>query len=134
MRGNLMFQDLQGCHKVVILREKCFSFISQAPEIISHRDIFSMLSNPWKRFWWPTLDKDVKWFISTSHPCQTQQTHHLHLPPTIHNIPTLFQKVHINTMFMLTVPCLGPSDMVFGRKMKILLETLYSIISSAKGW
>ena len=49
------------------------------------------------------LDEDVKWFILICCPCQTHQTHHLHLPPTIPNIPTLFHKVHIDTMFMPTV-------------------------------
>jgi len=49
------------------------------------------------------LDDDVKWFVSTCHPCQTHQTHHLHLLPTIPDIPTLFQKVHIDTMLMPTV-------------------------------
>jgi|SRR5882724_425995 len=49
------------------------------------------------------LDDDVKWFVSTCHPCQTRQTGHLHLPPTIPNIPMLFWKVHIDTMLMLTV-------------------------------
>src|SRR5882724_1066982 len=49
------------------------------------------------------LDDDVKWFISTCHPCQTRQTRHLHLPPTIPDIPTVFRKVHIDTMLMPTV-------------------------------
>src|SRR5882724_2861850 len=49
------------------------------------------------------LDDDVKWFVSTCHPCQTHQTCHLHLLPTIPNIPTLFCKVHINTMLMPTI-------------------------------
>ena len=49
------------------------------------------------------LDEDVKWFVSTFHPCQTQQTCHLYLPPTIPDIPMLFCKVHIDTMLMPTV-------------------------------
>src|SRR5882724_8012817 len=49
------------------------------------------------------LDEDVKWFVSTCHPCQTWQTRHLHLPPTIPDIPMLFRKVHIDTMLMPTV-------------------------------
>src|SRR5882724_9395020 len=68
-----------------------------------HRAIFSTLSNLQERFWWPMLDEDVKWFVSTCHPCQTWQTCHLHLPPTIPNIPTLFHKVHIDTMLIPTV-------------------------------
>src|SRR5882724_9800225 len=49
------------------------------------------------------LEEDVKWFISTCHPCQTWQLCHLPLPPVILEIPSLFHKVHINTMLMLTV-------------------------------
>ena len=49
------------------------------------------------------LDDDVKWFVLTCHPCQICQKHHLHLLPTIPDIPTLFKKVHIDTMLMPTV-------------------------------
>src|SRR6266481_2794580 len=49
------------------------------------------------------LVEDVKWFISTCHPCQTWQLQHLHIPPVIPDIPSLFHKVHIDTMLMPTV-------------------------------
>jgi len=49
------------------------------------------------------LGEDVKWFVSTCHPFQTQQTHHLQLPLTIPDIPTLISKVHIDTMLIPTV-------------------------------
>src|SRR5882672_1128479 len=103
MDGVLMRRDLQGRHKVVISIDKRFSLISRAHETVGHRAIFSTLANLRERFWWPMLEEDVKWFISTCHPCQTRQTRHLHLPPTIPNIPTLFRKVHIDTMLMPTV-------------------------------
>src|SRR5882672_4824385 len=93
MDGVLMHRDLQGQHKVVILIDKCFSLISQVHETVSHRAIFSTLANLRERFWWPMLEEDVKWFVSTCHLCQTRQTRHLHLPPTIPDIPTLFLKV-----------------------------------------
>jgi len=48
MDGKLMQWDLKGCHKVVILREKCFSLISPVHEVVGHRDIFSTLSNLWE--------------------------------------------------------------------------------------
>src|SRR5882724_12200683 len=85
--------------------QKCFSLISQAHKVISHRAVFLMLSNLWERFWWPMLDKDVKWFSSTFNPCQTQQIHHPPLPPTITDIATLFCKVHINTMLTVNKFC-----------------------------
>ena len=95
-----MHWDIQGCHKVFIPREKHYSLISRAHEAVSHRAIFSTLSYLRERFWWPMLDEDVKWFVLTCHPCQTWQTRHLHLLPTIPNIPMLFHKVHIDTMLM----------------------------------
>src|SRR5882724_508692 len=49
------------------------------------------------------LEEDVKWFVSTCHPCQTRQLCHLHLPPVVPEIPSLFHKVHIDTMLMPTV-------------------------------
>src|SRR5882724_2529601 len=91
------------------------------------------------------LDEYVKWFVSTCHPCQTQKTHHLHLPPTIPNIPTLLCKVHIDTMLMPTVnkfwyliqACCVLSSWAkghpFGRKMRRHMATLYLRISSASG-
>src|SRR5882724_8909192 len=103
MDGRLMCRDIQGRHKVVIPREKHYYLISREHEAVSHRAIFSTLSYLREHFWWPMLDEDVKWFIWTCHPCQTWQTRHLHLPPTIPDIPMLFRKVHIDTMLMLTV-------------------------------
>src|SRR5882724_12517904 len=73
--------------------------IYQVHEAVGHKAISVTLSN----FWWPMLDEDVKWFISTCHPCQTRQLHHLHLPPVVPEIPSLLGKVHINTMLMPTV-------------------------------
>src|SRR5882724_9326623 len=94
MDGKLMNQDIQGHHKVVTPREKCYSLISRVHEAVGHRAIFSTLSYLREHFWWPMLDEDVKWFVSTCHPCQAQQTCHLHLPPTIPNIPMLMPMVN----------------------------------------
>src|SRR5882724_9307402 len=143
MDGKLMCWDLQGCHKVVIPKEKQFSLISQAHEVVGHRVIFSTLSNLWERFWWPMLDEDVKQFSSTFHPCQTQQTHHLPLPPTIltllhfstrfTSIPCLLS-ISFAILSRTIVPCpLGPSGGVFRSKMRRLLEPLFSRISCSNG-
>src|SRR6266481_4822930 len=101
--GHLMRWDVQGRHKVVISRDTRFSIISQAHDAVGHRALFSTLANLCERFWWPMLVEDVKWFISTCHPCQTWQLQHLHIPPVILDIPSLFHKVHIDTMLMPTV-------------------------------
>src|SRR5882724_9068672 len=101
--GHLLRWDVQARHKLVIQPENCFHIISQVHEAVGHKAIFATLSNLQQQFWWPMLDEYVKWFISTCHPFQTRQLHHLHLPPVIPEIPSHFRKVHINTMLMLTV-------------------------------
>src|SRR6266481_1200759 len=95
--------DVQSWHKVVIPKDACFSILSWAHEAVGHKALFSTLSNLHERFWWPMLVEDVKWFISTCHPCQTQQLRRLHIPPVIPDVPSLFRKVHIDTMLMPTV-------------------------------
>ena len=49
------------------------------------------------------LVEDMKLFISTCHPCQTHQLQHLHIPPVIPDIPSLFCKAHIDIKLMPTV-------------------------------
>src|SRR5882724_10269750 len=122
MDGKLMHQDFQGHHKVVIPREKRYSLISLVHEAVGHRAIFSTLLYLREHFWWPMLDEDVKWFILTCHPCQTQQTRHLHLPPTILDIPALFRKVHIDTILML-----------MGNKFQYLIQ-VHCTLSSWDKW
>src|SRR6266481_7093250 len=98
-----MCQDIQACHKVVISEEKCFHLISQAHDAVGHKAVFATLSNLQGHFWWPMLEDDVKWFVSTCHSCQTRQVQHLHIPPVIPDVPSLFRKVRIDTMLMPTV-------------------------------
>jgi len=104
---------------------------------------YLFISNLRERFWWPMLDEDVKWFGSTCHPFQIQQTHHLHLPPTVPDIPMLSARFtlipcSLSISFAIfsrpIVPCpLGLSGTIFRRKMRRLLENLYSRISCADG-
>ena len=49
------------------------------------------------------LEDDVKWFVSMCHPCQTRQLRRLHIPPVVPDVPSLFQKAHIDMMLMPTV-------------------------------
>ena len=101
--GRLMRRDVQGRHKVVVSKDSRFSIISRAHEAVGHRALFSTLASLREHFWWPMLVEDVKWFISTCHPCQTRQLQHLHIPLVIPDIPSLFRKVHIDTVLMPTV-------------------------------
>ena len=98
-----MRRDIQARHKVVIPKDRRFPLISRAHDAVGHKAIFSTLSNLSERFWWPLQVDDVKWFISTCRPCQTRQLSHLRIPPAIPDVPSLFCKVHMDTMLMPTV-------------------------------
>ena len=52
------------------------------------------------RFWWPSLGQDVKYFVKTCHACQTRQTTQIVIPLSISQVPTLFQRIHIDTKTM----------------------------------
>ena len=98
-----MHCDIQACHKIVLPKEKCFTIISHAHEAVGHWAIYSTLTNIQERFWWPMLEDNVKWFVSMCHPCQTHQLCHLHIPPVVPDVLSLFWKAHIDTMLMPTV-------------------------------
>jgi hypothetical protein len=102
MDGRLMKRDFQGRHKIVLPKDRRLSIMQQAHDAIGHKGVFSTLCNIRTRFWWPMLEDDVKWFVHTCHACQIRQTIRLHIPPTVSDIPTLFRKVHLDTMLMPT--------------------------------
>ena len=52
------------------------------------------------RFWWPSLDKDITWYIKTCHQCQIQSVDKVVLPPVVATPAPLFCKAYINTMHM----------------------------------
>jgi len=51
-------------------------------------------------FWWPSLNKDLSWYLKTCHQCQTQSVAKVVLPPSISMPASLFQQTHTDTMFM----------------------------------
>jgi len=80
--------------------KKRYKLISQAHDELGHKGIFSTFTRIKDRFWWPAMEEDIKWYIETCHICQERQTTHLRIPPTVAPIPTLFLRVHIDTMMM----------------------------------
>jgi hypothetical protein len=89
-----------GNHQLVPPPEKRLDFISDAHDRLGHKGVFSTVRILLTRFWWPMLQHDVKWFVTTCHVCQTRQTRYFHIPPTVPHVPTLFRKVHIDTFLM----------------------------------
>jgi hypothetical protein len=104
VRDNVLWRKRSdGHHQVVPSPDKCLSLISDAHDSLGHKGIFSTVRTLLARFWWPLLQLDVKWFVSTCHPCQTRQTRYYHIPPIVPAVPTLFRKAHLDTFLMPTI-------------------------------
>jgi len=98
--NRLWHRQNQGRHQLYIPPHLCVFLIRDAHDNLGHRGFFSTCHTVLDRFWWPSLEHDVKWYISTCHQCQLRQTTKIRIPPTIAVPAPLFCKVHVNTMFM----------------------------------
>ena len=67
---------------------------------LGHKGVYSTRRTLLDRFWWPTLDHDVKWYVTTCHQCQLRQTTKVHIPPVVPLPAPLFRKAYIDTMHM----------------------------------
>jgi len=101
LNSKLMRRSPDGRHKVVIEDDaKRLSLIEAAHDDIGHKGFFSTNAQVREKFWWPAMEEDVKWYVETCHQCQLRQTQKLKIAPTVPIIPSLFRRVHIDTMFM----------------------------------
>jgi hypothetical protein len=51
------------------------------------------------RFWWPSLEQDVKWYLDTCRQCQIRyrQATRVRIPPVVATPAPLFHKVYVDT-------------------------------------
>ena len=57
-------------------------------------------SHPLDRFWWPSLEQDVTWFINICHQCQLRRTTKIRILPTFSMPAPLFHKVYVDAMVL----------------------------------
>jgi len=98
--GRLWRRQAQGRHQLYIPSHLRISLIHDAHDHLGHRGFFSTCCTLLDRFWWPSLEHNVKWYISTCHQCQLRQTTKIRIPPTVTIPAPLFRKVYVNTMLM----------------------------------
>src|SRR6267154_1985884 len=100
LENKLWRKEAQGRHQIVVPEDRRYSIIKEAHDDLGHKGIYSVCTRLLIRFWWPMLEDDVKWYISTCHECQIHQTAKLHIPPSVPITGGLFRKAHIDTMLM----------------------------------
>lgn len=99
--GRLWRRDAQGRHPLVVLERLSRARILRVVhDELDHKRHWQTRRRIADRFWWPTLDADVQWYINTCHTCQTRTTMKLVIPPTITVPSGLFRKIHIDTFYL----------------------------------
>ena len=79
---------------------KRYQLIRQAHDEMGHKGTYSVWSRLSERFWWPHMDRQIKWFIQTCHACQVRSFRKYHIPPVIAEPAPLFRKAYVDTMLM----------------------------------
>jgi len=82
--GKMWRQEHQGQHQQVIEgHEKRYQLLTKAHDQLDHKGFYATRQTLNNRFWWPTLNADIQWIISTCHQCQVLSLKHVVLPPMI---------------------------------------------------
>ena len=89
-----------GQHQLVIHIKDRFKILCKAHDDLGHKAIYSMQRLIPNQFWWPSVEEDINWFIKTCHQCQIRSIKKVVIPPTTSILAPLFQKAHVNTMYM----------------------------------
>src|SRR6266571_2701049 len=74
--------------------------MTAAHDCTRHQGFFSTKSLLMQRFWWPEMERDIKWFVKTCGPCQEQQLQLIHIPPQATHTPSIFEILHTDIMHM----------------------------------
>jgi RNase H-like domain found in reverse transcriptase/Integrase zinc binding domain len=98
--GTLWKRTKRGPKAVIIEAVKQQDLLEKAHDDIGHRGVFGVFSTLSKRFWWPSLKKDVMEFIKTCHQCQIRSTKKVEVPITVSTPATIFTKLYLDVMFM----------------------------------
>jgi transposase InsO family protein len=99
--NDLWRKQASGYHQKVIFENRDRAYLLSAThDKLGHKRYYATRRLLLDRFWWPTLEKDLKWYLNTCHECQLRNMTKIHIPPTISYPAPLFAKVYIDTMYM----------------------------------
>ena len=98
--GSLWRKDSTGEHKLVLPRERRISVLKQVHDDLGHKGYWIVRRRLLDRFWWPLMDRDLKWYLKTCHECQLRTTAQINIPPSVAMPLPLFYKFHADTMLL----------------------------------
>jgi hypothetical protein len=95
-------KEPNGHHQLILFNSDRLRMMQEAHDLLGHKGFYSTRCTISDHFWWPSLNKDLSWYLKTCHQCQIQSIEKVIIPPTISVLTTLFQKAYTDTMFMPT--------------------------------
>ncbi|VDC04372.1 unnamed protein product [Peniophora sp. CBMAI 1063] len=102
VRDDALFRRRPGRipQKVILDSEARKRVLSGAHEGVGHRGIEAVTATLKLRFYWPKMEQDIAAHVKSCHECQLRHTGQWKLPPTISAPTRIWEKVHIDVMFM----------------------------------
>ena len=112
--GKLYRRKVNGKHQVVVRKEHRMYIMRAMHDALGHRGIYPTRENIVLRFWWPDVERDVSWYVTSCLACQERQKTLLRIPPVVTRTPPIFQVLHADVVQM-SVPSNGCKYIVHGR-------------------
>ena len=98
--GRLYRKNKLGHHQVIPTATARYELVRQAHDEMGHKGTYTVWIRLSERFWWPHMDRHIKWFVQTCHQCQTRSFRKQHIPPIVAEPAPLFKKAYVDTMLM----------------------------------
>ena len=98
--GRLYRKNKLGHHQVIPTATARYELVRQAHDEMGHKGTYTVWTRLSERFWWPHMDRHIKWFVQTCHQCQTRSFRKQHIPPIVAEPAPLFKKAYVDTMLM----------------------------------
>lgn len=112
--GKLYRRGIDGEHRMVIDQKDRMYVLRSCHDTVGHRGFFATKAMICKRFWWPEVERDIKWFIETCHMCQVRKRELVRIPPVVTHTPSLFQRIIVDSISM-SPPSNGCAYILEGR-------------------
>jgi len=70
-------------HRLVVDEEHRMYMLRATHDSLGHRGGYATAALIELRFWWPELEKDIRWYVKTCATCQRRQQSMFRIPPIV---------------------------------------------------
>ena len=99
-KGKTYRRAVQSQHRLYVEKRYRMYMMTAVHDYTGHRGFFSTKSLLTQRFWWPEMERDIKWFVKTCGVCQERQLQLIRIPPRATHTPSIFEILHVDIMHM----------------------------------